>query len=40
LLQIERLADALAEGELRDLGLGEATARTTLARSIESLRES
>jgi AcrR family transcriptional regulator len=40
LLQIERLADAIAEGELRDLGLSEGHARTALARLIESLRES
>ncbi|HEX5659734.1 MAG TPA: helix-turn-helix domain-containing protein [Polyangiales bacterium] len=40
LLQIERLADAIAEGELRDLGLGEGPARTALAGLIDSLRES
>jgi AcrR family transcriptional regulator len=38
LLQIERLADAIAEGELRDLGLSEGPARATLARLIDSLR--
>lgn len=40
LLQIERLADAIAEGELRDLGLSEGPARTALAGLIDSLRES
>jgi AcrR family transcriptional regulator len=40
LLQIERLADAIAEGELRDLQLPEGPARTALAGLIESLRES
>jgi AcrR family transcriptional regulator len=40
LLQIERLADAIAEGELRDLGLSEGPARAALARLIDSLRES
>lgn len=40
LLQIERLADALAEGELRDLELGEGPARAALASLIESLRGS
>lgn len=38
LLQIERLADAIAEGEFRDLELTDAAARTTLTRLIDSLR--
>lgn len=40
LLQIERLADAIAEGELRDLSLSEGSARAALARLIDSLRGS
>jgi AcrR family transcriptional regulator len=38
LLQIERLADAIAEGELRDLELTDRAARATLTRLIDSLR--
>jgi AcrR family transcriptional regulator len=38
LLQIERLADAIAEGELRDLGLSEGPTRTAMASLIESVR--
>jgi AcrR family transcriptional regulator len=38
LLQVERLADAIAEGELRDLELGDAPARAALARLIDTLR--
>ena len=37
LLQIERLADALAEGELADMGLGETEARARLAELIGEL---
>jgi AcrR family transcriptional regulator len=37
LLQIERLADALAEGELADMGVGEAEARARLADLIGGL---
>ena len=40
LLQIERLADALAEGEFRDLSLPDSAARLELARIIRSLRGS
>jgi AcrR family transcriptional regulator len=39
LLQMERLADAIAEGEFRDLELGDAAARNALARLIDGLRE-
>jgi len=38
LLQIERLADALAEGEFADLGLSEHGARCALAQIIRHLR--
>ena len=38
LLQIERLADAAAEGELSDLGLGDAAASVAIAEIIERLR--
>ena len=38
LLQIERLADALAEGELADMGLGEGEARARLAALMGELR--
>ncbi len=38
LLQIERLADALAEGELADMGLGETEARARLAALMGELR--
>jgi AcrR family transcriptional regulator len=38
LLQLERLADAIAEGELADMGLGEDAARAELARLIAGLR--
>lgn len=38
LLQMERLADALAEGEFADLGLDESSAKTTLAELQSSLR--
>ena len=38
LLQMERLADALAEGEFADLGLDETTARAALAALQSSLR--
>lgn len=38
LFQIERLADALAEGELIDMGLGEAQARSRLAAIFDELR--
>lgn len=38
LLQIERLADAVAEGEFSDLGLAEAAAITALAGLINHLR--
>jgi AcrR family transcriptional regulator len=37
LLQSERLADALVEGEMADLGLGEDSARRALASIIERL---
>ena len=37
LLQSERLADALVEGEMADLGLGEDSARRALASVIERL---
>jgi AcrR family transcriptional regulator len=40
LLQIERLSDALAEGEFRDLSLPDGAARAELARIIRSLRGS
>jgi AcrR family transcriptional regulator len=38
LLQIERLADAVVEGEFADLGFGEESARHVLAKIIHSLR--
>ncbi len=38
LLQIERLTDAVAEGELTDMGLTEAGARAALAELITALR--
>ena len=38
LLQLERLTDALAEGEFADMGVGETAARETLAGLIRSLR--
>lgn len=38
LIQIERLADALAEGEFADMGLNEAEARAELARLLGRLR--
>ncbi len=38
LLQMERLSDALAEGEIADMGLDEAAARTALAVIIGSIR--
>jgi AcrR family transcriptional regulator len=38
LLQMERLADALAEGEFADMGLDDAAGRKGLARLIHSLR--
>ena len=38
LLQIERLADALAEGELADLGLGENIARARLTELLTEIR--
>jgi AcrR family transcriptional regulator len=38
LLQLERLTDALAEGEFADMGLGEGAARDALAGLISSLR--
>ena len=38
LLQIERLADALAEGELNDLNLPQDAARSALARLIAGVR--
>jgi AcrR family transcriptional regulator len=40
LLQIERLADALAEGELRDMGLDESACEAALAGLIHELRAS
>lgn len=39
LLQMERLADAIAEGEFRDLELGDTAARSALARLMDTLRE-
>ena len=39
LLQTERLADALAEGELRDMGLDEEAALTALTGLINRLRD-
>lgn len=38
LLQMERLADAVAEGEFKDLGLSEAAAIATLGKLISRLR--
>jgi len=38
LLQMERLSDAVAEGELADMGLSEAEARAELARIVAALR--
>lgn len=38
LLQVERLADAIAEGEFADLGLTDAAAQRELARLIRELR--
>ena len=38
LLQMERLADALAEGEFADMGLDDAAGRDALARLIGNLR--
>jgi AcrR family transcriptional regulator len=38
LLQLERLTDALAEGELADMGLDEASARHALAAIVTRLR--
>lgn len=38
LLQVERLADAIAEGELKDLALSDAPARAMLAQLIDELR--
>ena len=38
LLQIERLADAAAEGELSDLGLADSAAISAIAELIEKLR--
>jgi AcrR family transcriptional regulator len=38
LLQVERLADALAERELRDMGLDEAAAHDAMTRLIHDLR--
>ena len=38
LLQLERLADALAEDELTDMGLGAGAARTRLGQLISELR--
>lgn len=38
LLQMERLADAVAEGEFKDLGLSESAAIATLAKLISRLR--
>lgn len=38
LLQVERLADAIAEGELRDMGLDEASARGSLSALLNELR--
>lgn len=39
LLQMERLSDAVAEGELADMGLGEDAARQALGRIITGLRD-
>ena len=39
LLQMERLADALAEHELEDMALSPGSAERTLAQLIESLLE-
>ncbi len=38
LFQIERLADAIAEGEFADLGLDEAAGRAALAALLSELR--
>jgi AcrR family transcriptional regulator len=38
LLELERLSDAVAEGEFADMGLSEVEARAELARIISSLR--
>lgn len=38
LFQIERLSDAIAEGEIADLGANEATARAALAQLLSELR--
>ncbi len=38
LLQLERLSDAVAEGELRDMGLDDTAARAELARILAELR--
>ncbi len=38
LLELERLTDAVAEGELADMGLGEAAARAALAGLVQRLR--
>ncbi len=38
LLQTERLADALAEGEFHDMGLGKKAGEDALARLIHELR--
>ena len=38
LFQFERLADAIAEGELADMGLGDTAAREEIARLIDGLR--
>jgi AcrR family transcriptional regulator len=38
LIQLERLADALAEGEFADMGLGETQARNALARLLGRFR--
>lgn len=38
LLEMERLSDALAEGEFRDMGLSDSAAEAELARIIRSLR--
>jgi AcrR family transcriptional regulator len=40
LFQIERLADAIAEGEITDLGLSESIARESLAALLSDLRRS
>jgi len=39
LFQTERLADAVAEGEFRDMGLNEAAGEAALARLIHDLRQ-